>query len=622
MKKFAKRIKELAAKLGLTQALESKSITKEQQQQIVEAYNAEYGDGAFEEDSAEVKKEQEEARHAAEVGATFNAIAEALGADGKDVSAVLEQVRDLLKENKDLAGASAGDTPQTVETVTLKPHGVHTKEYAFGIPHEIFAAGRRYNRIAITGKVEGKATEKDMQDLFAAAAVYNGLLSDRIQALHLSGELKGLNLAALDLSAASNDPEIGTRHFTVRQDALIAYLATLPSLEGIFPKLSNIQSGTLITNVLVGETSQAYQSGRVTKGDIKVLPEKGYVHKCMSKLEFEDMSALETSYLNYLNKEGSSPVKWTMIEWIIVLLAKQITNERNRRAILGHRVEPVKGKAGLTMTAAFGVVQRLFGYVDEFKLLPFMDDSVAMYTKDNIGEVLDVFVELLKENTDFAEDMIIYMNKNHHAWYKAWYEERYGVNNDYTGVNSSKVHNHDLSIKWVPNMGQTCLIFATLEGNIQLLENVPGEEHNVYFQRDMETVITAAYWMEGAGASFVGPKYASQALLAAADYADQVIFMNWPAVPVDADATVIPTKVGLIVRAGKKNKATALTDITGVKEGIVIRVEIGDATYPTSIAKSGKFADISKAWTPTKVGEYIKLYYDKAEGKFFEVARG
>ena len=30
MKKFAKRIKELAAKLGLTQALESKSITKEQ----------------------------------------------------------------------------------------------------------------------------------------------------------------------------------------------------------------------------------------------------------------------------------------------------------------------------------------------------------------------------------------------------------------------------------------------------------------------------------------------------------------------------------------------------------------------------------------------------------------
>ena len=52
----------------------------------------------------------------------------------------------------------------------------------------------------------------------------------------------------------------------------------------------------------------------------------------------------------------------------------------------------------------------------------------------------------------------------------------------------------------------------------------------------------------------------------------------------------------------------------------MIRVEIGDATIPTSIAKSGKFADISAAWTPSKVGEYIKLYR-KGE-KFIEISRG
>lgn len=622
MKRFAQRIKDLAAKLGLTQALEGKTITKEQQQQIADAYNAEYGEGSFDVDSDEFAREQEAARKAAKVGATFAAIAEVLGVNAEATTEVLEQVQQVVNENKTLAGASAGDQPQTVEKVTLKAHGLHTKEYAFGIPHEIFAASRRYNRIAIEGKVTGKATEKDFQDLLSAASVYNTLLGERYQELQRSGELHNLSLDAVDLTAASTDTEIGTRHFTVRQDALIAYLATLPSLAGVFSKVSNIQSGDLITNVLVGEASQAYQPGRVVKGDIKVLPEKGYVHKCMVKFQFEDMSALETSYLNYLNKEGSSPVKWTMIEWIIVLLAKQMVNERNRRAILGYRVEPTAGTAGLAMTAAFGVVQRLFGYVDEYKLLPFDDASVASYDKDTIGDVLDLFCEMLKENTDLAEGMVIYMNRNHHAWYKAWYEAKYGQNNDYTGVNSSKVHNHDLPIKWVPNMGQACLIFATLEDNIHLLENVPGEEYNTYFQRDMETVITAAYWMEGAGASFVGPQYASKALLAAADYADQVIFMNWPAVDIAADAVTFDAKSGLIFKTAANTKATALTGITGCKDGVVIRIEIGSATNPTSIAKSGAFSEISAAWTPTAVGAYIKLFYNKATGKFYEVARG
>ena len=40
------------------------------------------------------------------------------------------------------------------------------------------------------------------------------------------------------------------------------------------------------------------------------------------------------------------------------------------------------------------------------------------------------------------------------------------------------------------------------------------------------------------------------------------------------------------------------------------------------IAKSGKFSEISEAWTPTAVGEYIKLYYDAESDKFIDVARG
>ena len=39
-------------------------------------------------------------------------------------------------------------------------------------------------------------------------------------------------------------------------------------------------------------------------------------------------------------------------------------------------------------------------------------------------------------------------------------------------------------------------------------------------------------------------------------------------------------------------------------------------------AKSGKFSEISAAWSPAAAGEWLEVWYDKAAGKFREVARG
>ena len=266
------------------------------------------------------------------------------------------------------------------------------------------------------------------------------------------------------------------------------------------------------------------------------------------------------------------------------------------------------------------MVHTLFGYCDAHKLLPFKEEELSAYDKDTIGEAIEAFCEKVAEYCDSMDSMVLYLNRKHYAWYKSWYEKTYGQNSDYTGVNSSKVHNYDIPIKWVPNMGNLCLMVMTYADNITLLENVPGEEFNMYFQRDLEEVIAASYWKEGAAAAFVGRAFDSQAELVANNYEDQAIFMNWPAVALGADATVVDAKKGLIFLTGKNSKATAITDITNLKEGTVIRIEIGDATIPTTIAKGGKFADISAAWTPAKVGEYIKLYR-KGE-KFVEVARG
>lgn len=626
MKNFRQRLSAIVEKLGLGQKLQTKKLTPEESQSIVDAYNAEHGEGAFATDEAEFRKDQETAARAAELDNTFKALAGILGngetpeSNNESPAGIVDAVRGLTEEVKQLRSASMGDQPAAEVQVRVEPTGMHTATHAFGIQHELFAANRRHNRIAITGKITGTATRADKDALFADTDKYVSALHARFLEHKAAGTLHSLINGKLDITAAANDPEIGTRQLTVRQDALILQLAQLPSLAGIFDTVSNIQSGQLLTNLLVGEVSQAYQKGRVFKGNFTVQPEKGYVRKAMAKVIFEDMTDLETSYLNYLNKEGSSPVKWTLIEWLILALAQKIRNERNQRAILGHYVEPEAGVAGPSLFAADGVVHTLFGYADAHKLLPFKEDDLAAYDKDTFGDVIEAFCEKAAELTESMGAMVLYLNRKHYPWYKAWYEKKYGQNSDYTGVNSSKVHNYDIPIKWVPNMGNLCLMVMTFPDNINLLENVAGEEYNMYFQRDLEEVIAASYWKEGAAASFVGREFKTQAELEANNYEDQIIFMNWPSVEVAADAATFDAKSGLIFLTGVNTKATALTDITNLKEGTVIRVEIGDVAFPTSIAKDGKFSEISAAWAPAKKGEYIKLYR-KGE-KFYEVARG
>ena len=163
-------------------------------------------------------------------------------------------------------------------------------------------------------------------------------------------------------------------------------------------------------------------------------------------------------------------------------------------------------------------------------------------------------------------------------------------------------------------------IFATIPGNIQLLENVPGERNRMRFQQDLEEVWVCSYWKEGAGVTYSGKKYDSLETLQTADAKDQIIFMNWPVADVDADAVTIDGKTDMFFRTGVNTKATVLTDITNAQDDVIYRIEIGDAAYPTKIDKTGKFADISEAWAPTKAGEYIKLYHK--DGKFYDVERG
>jgi len=149
---------------------------------------------------------------------------------------------------------------------------------------------------------------------------------------------------------------------------------------------------------------------------------------------------------------------------------------------------------------------------------------------------------------------------------------------------------------------------------------VPGEMLSIKIKEDMELVKAWSTWKEGCAAALTGRKFANHAALVANNYVWQQIFVNKPAVTAEADAATLDASDGFWQVTPANVAATAITDITGAKAGVAYIIECGSLTNASAIAKSGKFANITAAWTPAAVGDYIMVIIDST-GKFLELER-
>jgi hypothetical protein len=161
-------------------------------------------------------------------------------------------------------------------------------------------------------------------------------------------------------------------------------------------------------------------------------------------------------------------------------------------------------------------------------------------------------------------------------------------------------------------------------GNIQLLENIPGEMYAVYFERRLEELLAMSVWKEGVSASHVGIAFDSKAKLKANNFRLQQIFINYPAIRLEDGASGFDLTKSLIFITGTNTAATALnaSNLINPTAGLVFKVECGDATATkaTKIVNAGNF-NLKADWTPTAIGDWIKLVYNAKTEKFDEVAR-
>lgn len=630
---FKEKLAKLLQKLGLQEKASRKELTPEDAERIAKGWKEEYGTD-FSAESAEWRETEAQAAAYREILAAVNEMTDEDapegnedGEDGDDgdgtpsasAEKVVKTINGLNRQVRELASRARSDSPEDTVRHSVNVFGrAHTATHIFGIEHPMFAMDRRWNRITRYGRQLEDPTEEDKEAFMDEFRKYSRSLSKRYAELYQMGVITPGKLGEVNYSSLK-DAGLGEQFLVRRQDALIARIIMIPTLDHIFPRRSNIQDGELLTNAFFGEFSQAYQAGEVSKGSVQLEPELAKVHDAMFKYLFESLKWIETQYIGYLNTSGSDPVKWNMIEWLILNISTKLQQERNYRVINGYRIEPVKGEIAHANFAAFGVIHRLYSYVEGRKVLPFTDEEVNDYTSANIGDVFEEFVEKVAAVVDNLQDFALYANKKHEPWFKAWYNSKYGGNADYSGV-QNRVTNYDVPIIWVPNMGNTKLMWMTLPGNIMQLENVPGEMTKMTFEQRLESVWAYSVWKEGVGAAFAGKKFDDDETFKGSDRENQLVFMNLPVAKLAVDATTADAAKGPLFETSAENTgAKALTDIIGAKRGVVYIIRSGGGSNATTVAKSGKFDGLTAAWEPKAAGDFLKVYWDGE--KFVEVER-
>lgn len=643
------KLMSVAQKLGLVDKIKNKTLTHEDWNSLVNSYKEEFQANLHDDMDAEIAARQQ--AQTAMSQEDLNALQSILGseqpiAEGDAATQeqqpatfqnIATQARIIVDENANLrtqveamAQTVAPDKPEHIAVAKLGINGTGTTAtYLFGIEHSMFSMEKRWNKISANPSFAGTKISDDVESAFHKDLVaYSRSLATRFEYLNENHLLDADKLAAGEFTNnfdGVEDAKVGDQFVIRRQDALIARVLKKRDLTQWFPVRYGIQDHDLVFNAFFDEVSQAYQEGEVWKGGMKIENEMGHVDDAMIKMKFGPMKKLERMYIGYLNKEGSDPIKWSMIEFAILNSLETAQVEQNKRRMRGIYVKPEAGVPSHFLNSGTGIIYTLIRYVHENKLLLHDDEAYHSYTETTM---LDAVKEYVKDvESSCTEDMdldshVLYLNKMHRSWWLENCRTKYGKDTDFTGPDSyaNVVPDTTVHIVWLPYLGQLPLMFMDVPGNIQLLEYIAGEMMALKAKEDMEMVKTWSTWKEGCAAAFVGRRLKTREELIANNYEFQQIFMNKPSVMADADATKLDAKAGFWFETVENTQATAITDITGAKKGVAYIIECGSVTNASTIAKADKFADITSAYTPTKVGDYIMVILNAA-GNFRELER-
>ena len=520
-----------------------------------------------------------------------------------EISALNEKIRTLSALPETDPGKGAGSSASPASTFNIDDD-----QQLGGLPGEFFALNRPYN-------LRAKAALLANEGKMLAVAVPN----------------------SVDYKTLQED--LGAFYRTRWSDRLQSFLVELPTITKIFKTESGHQDLETLVNLWLGEFSQADNSAnsefdKVTKGSYEFGTETLRMYGVMFAHKFKSLKDLEKSWIGYLNREGSNPVKLSFIEYLLVETAKKLHNEREQRYVNGVRKDPDPDVPGRAMEAADGVYEflrkRVEGHIDftpnggttgktVYQIKPF---NLPKITAANIGEVFYQGTSMIPSVFRDTGKICLYIPSWMLPLYHKYNEAHYGQNVDYKAGITYVKEFPAVKIITIPNADNHHRIFWTIEDNIKTYDHIAGEMYRFTLEQQDWTVKVWSNWKESIQAECVGYKYTNPLEM---DGSRQLIWCNDYDRPdtyfIDSDRDANPSVLlhSSVVTA-PNSETFEITDIENAKVGQLISLKCGaDGDNGVTIKKTGKFSLISEVWNPKK-GDIINLIM-RADGKFIEVSR-
>lgn len=514
----------------------------------------------------------------------------------KEITTLQEKVKTLSEAAENDPGKGAQHAPAQVQAFNLDD----TEQLA-GIAGEMYSMESAYNQRAR-----------------AALLARRGIM------------LTAPAASSTDYSRLKTD--LGAFYRIPWQERLQSLLFNLPTIESIFPLESGYQDLATLVNVWLGEFSQADNTAssfdNVVKGGYEFDNETLRMFSVMFAHKFTNLKELERTWIGSLNMEGSQPIKWSFIEYLLSETAKKLHNEREQRRVNGVRKDPDLNQPGKAMEAADGLYEfirkKVDGFVDVnngstvYQIKPFVLGTLSVA---NIGEKIYQATSQIPAEIRDSGQLRLYMPSHMIVWYHKYNEAHYGTNQDYKADIMYVKEYPSVLIKAVPNADNHHRLIWTLEGNIKTFEHMAGEMTRFSIEQQDWTLKVWANWKESIWARAVGFKYTDPTKM---DGSRQLIWCNEYDRPDSYFVTAEPdtnpdAKLHTSIVTVANTSTFSITDITNAPVGKVITLKCGSVDAGVAIAASGKFSLLGSAWSPA-VGDWIQLM-KRSDGKFIEVAR-
>jgi hypothetical protein len=373
-------------------------------------------------------------------------------------------------------------------------------------------------------------------------------------------------------------------------------------LPAFWPKRLNVDDKVSDGTVLTAEITQGRKFGWLPKNIQEIEAEEGKIYPVQIDAEWNgsQLQAIESSWLNFLNKEGSQPEKMSFVRFLVGELMKRARVEDRISSLNGIFVQTPKNanKAGKYINRQNGLFYQLYKARDvnkkfrPFEMGPITPENVYDYFHSDAENNLGV-LKRLPQDVVKSPNLVVYLHYKVWDWYKAKYKQLNGTNMDYKGMPEHFENYANIRVETFVDQDNPSFFFATFDDNVEILENIPSEKSAYRFQTLLRMIYLLADYKLGIRLIHIGrevnPNDPEEFRIQSVWSNDQPIFLNDKFIPVFDSLT---GKVAVDYKNIQVDDTwvTNITEFTNVKPGQVIKVRgnVGLAASKNITAGAGK----------------------------------